>query len=939
VRRETRHSGAPSGNYRDQGTGPPWTPWFLGLVLAFFLLCAPSSATSAESPLRPVTLQLKWTHQFQFAGYYAAQSQGYYQEEGLAVSLKERRPGIDVSTEVLKGRAEFAVSSTEALLQYQRGKPLVMLAPFFQHSANVLIYRTGLDIAGPADLRGKRIMLPATTIPEIMVMLANNGVEMKDIRAQQLSWNIADLIENQTDAMSAYLTDQPDTLARKGIPIGFMLPAEHGADFYGDCLITSRQISSDDPGLVDKFLRASRRGWIYAMAHPHELAELIHASYNLERPVHELEREAQAMRPLMLPELVEPGTMSRDRWERILATCTAAGLIKNPVPLDSFFHVPARQRRSELIDAGTPYILGAGIAVSVAVMILAFLARHLRRRIKTRTRELELSRESLRQVIDLVPTMIYAKDREGRFLLANRSMADSLGSTVDALIGLMESDIHQDREQVRRRLTEDRTVFDSGYPKVNLEEPFRRRDGSLHWLQTTRLPYVSADTGEPAVLGLSVDITNHRRASEALRESEERFRAIFAQTYQLTGILSLNGTIVQINESALDHLGMKREDVEGRPFWEVHWFERSHATRDWIMDAVHRAAQGLTLRREVSAVSRDGAPMVIDFSIKPARDNNGAIIFLIPEGRDITDLKRTEDALRRLNEDLEQRVASRTTNLEEAKEELERSLDELHRTQEELILSEKLAALGGLVAGVAHEINTPLGIGITAISFLENRIQDVERLFARDALKKSDMESFLADGRESTDSVMTNLKRAAGLVNSFKQVAADQSSEMARRFNLHAYVDEVLPSLYPQYRHTGHSVENTCPDVEIDSYPGAIAQIITNLLSNTLSYAYPDGRAGHIRIGGSAGQDSVTLTFSDDGVGIPPEITGRIFEPFVTTRRGQGGTGLGLHIVFNIVNKVLGGTIRLATAPGDGTTFTITIPRNPEEKPDSREKA
>jgi PAS domain S-box-containing protein len=894
------------------------------LVLAA-LLAWPMGAAHAKA-LRPVTLQLKWTHQFQFAGYYAAQEQGFYRDAGLNVIFKEHRPGMTPEAEVLQGRAEFGISGTNALLAYLNGQPVVALASIFQHSAECLLVLADSGIRNPADLKGKRIMLDANPTPPIRALLALHGIGNADIKIQQLSGNIADLIQGETDAMTAYLTAEPYAFERTGIPVRTLKPSSYGVDFYGDCLITSKRLTEDDPELVDRFVRASLKGWRYALANPGEVVELIRARYNSDASRDALEHEASAMRPLILPELVDVGTMSRDRWRRIMLTCQAAGLIDHIHPLDDFFLVPPEGRSRGWVREGLPYLLLAGGIIAAVMALLLFRSRRLRAEVQAGIRELRLNRESLRQLIDLVPNMIYAKDREGRFLLANRAMADSMGCTVETLKGALESDVHPDMEQARRRLAEDRMVFDTGHPKVSLEEPFRYPDGSMHWLQTTRLPYISADTGQPAVLGLSVDITERRQADKALKDSEERFRAIFNQTYQFTGILARDGTVIQANDSSLTQLGIRQEDILGKPFWEANWFERSVENRTWISESVRRAARGEIVRREFSAVSGNGTPMTVDFSLKPARDDEGNIIFLIIEGRDITALKQTEDKLRKLNEELERRVADRTDNLEKANAKLEHSLAELSRTQEELLLSEKLAALGSLVAGVAHEINTPLGIGVTASSFLSDRIAELDRLLSKGELKKSDLERFLADGKESSASTLTNLNRAAGLISSFKQVAADQSSEMPRQFNLHDYVDEVLLSLRPKFKNTGHIVENTCPDLEIYSYPGAFVQIITNLLTNALTYAFDPRETGHIEIGATVNGPNLEFTFSDDGAGIPESIADRIFEPFVTTRRGSGGTGLGLHIVFNIVNKVLGGAIRFTTGPRQGTSYTITIP-------------
>ena len=550
--------------------------------------------------------------------------------------------------------------------------------------------------------------------------------------------------------------------------------------------------------------------------------------------------------------------------------------------------------------------------VIIAFIVLVFMNRRLKKSIMARTSELERNRESLRQVLDLVPNLVYAKNGEGKFLLVNRAMADSLGTTTEELTGRLHRDIHPDRLQVEKMLADDKVVFDTGFPKVTLEEPCKYSDGSMHWLQTTRLPYLSAETKESAVLVLSVDITNRKLADDALKKSEEKFRAIFNQTYQFTAILDTDGTVTHVNQASLEEFGTTHSEVIGQKFWDTDWWDKSEKSIAWVKDAINRSAQGETVLGEIKHKHPDGSLIYIDFSIKPALNEEGKIIFLIPEGHNITSLKKTED-------ELEERVEERTR-------ELEKSLEQLQEAQKELILSEKLAALGGLVAGVAHEINTPLGIGVTASSFLEEKLKELSTKYENDELKRSELEKFIRIGMESSYNILTNLNRAAELVKSFKQVAADQSSEIPRQFNLKHYVDEVLMSLRPKYKRTRHTIRNECPDVDMFSFPGAFMQIITNLLVNSLTHAFGDDDEGIITIGGTVKEHELKFTFSDNGAGISPELSCRIFEPFCTSRRGKGGTGLGLHIVFNTVTQALNGTIRFDSSPNKGTTFTITMP-------------
>jgi signal transduction histidine kinase len=262
-----------------------------------------------------------------------------------------------------------------------------------------------------------------------------------------------------------------------------------------------------------------------------------------------------------------------------------------------------------------------------------------------------------------------------------------------------------------------------------------------------------------------------------------------------------------------------------------------------------------------------------------------------------------------------------------ANEELKGTLERLREAQAQLVQSERLASLGGLVAGVAHEINTPVGVGVTAASTLEDWTREIERQYLSNELKRSDLERFVQVARESSLIILRNLQRAAELINSFKQVAVDQSSGERRRFRLKAYIDEVLLSLVPKTKKSGHSVQVDCQDgIELDGYPGAIAQILTNFISNSLLHAFPDGRHGSLHIGVTVADGWITLEYSDNGIGIPVEHLKRVFDPFFTTKRGTGGSGLGLHIVFNLVHQLLGGTIEVSSTPDHGTRFVVRFP-------------
>jgi predicted ATPase/signal transduction histidine kinase len=269
---------------------------------------------------------------------------------------------------------------------------------------------------------------------------------------------------------------------------------------------------------------------------------------------------------------------------------------------------------------------------------------------------------------------------------------------------------------------------------------------------------------------------------------------------------------------------------------------------------------------------------------------------------------------------LEQKVSERT-------QELSQALEYLQTTQKRLVESEKMAALGSLVAGVAHEINTPVGTSITVASTLADATQTFIKSTEQGQLKRSILNNYLEIAAESTSLILNNLQRAGELIHSFKQVAVDQANLEKRHFGVKSYLEEVLLSLAPKFKKAGHhlTVEGD-ETITIDSYPGALAQIITNLIVNSLTHAYQPGESGNLQVKVLQQNQEVIIQYSDDGCGIPQENLAKIFNPFFTTARNQGGSGLGLHIVHNLVTQKLQGTIDVSSTPNLGTIFIMKFP-------------
>ena len=264
---------------------------------------------------------------------------------------------------------------------------------------------------------------------------------------------------------------------------------------------------------------------------------------------------------------------------------------------------------------------------------------------------------------------------------------------------------------------------------------------------------------------------------------------------------------------------------------------------------------------------------------------------------------------------------------ETAAQELSQALENLKATQAQLVEAEKMAALGGLVAGVAHEINTPVGVDVTAASLLEEKTSAFRDLYQVGQMKRSDLEKYLDLASQSSTMILNNLHRAAELIQSFKQVAVDQSSEERRPFAVKAYLDEILLSLHPKLKRTQLALEIHADDhLTLDSYPGVFAQIVTNLVMNSLIHAYEPGEPGRLVFDLKKENGRLIFEYADDGRGIAKKHLGKIFDPFFTTKRGQGGSGLGLHIIYNLVTQKLGGTIHCESEVGVGTKFVIEVP-------------
>ena len=504
---------------------------------------------------------------------------------------------------------------------------------------------------------------------------------------------------------------------------------------------------------------------------------------------------------------------------------------------------------------------------------------------------------------------IYVTTPEGKVINANPALARMMGydspqQLIDGVANISDS-IYVDpaaREEYLLRMRRDGMVREYEYQ-------VRQRDGDVLWLSDSATAVRDEHGRVVRHEGTVRDITEQRRTEHALAESRR----------QLQTVIDTVPAVINVKDTKLRYLLMNRymarifdvdpDEAVGRTtneimarygasketsgdqrvlasgeelgFYEEAYFDAGHRLRHWMANKV------------------------------PVKNARGEIEYIVTVALDITDRKRSEQETQR------------------ARESAENALNNLRATQNSLVESEKLAALGRLVAGVAHEINNPVGIGVTVATALQRRCRLFAEEVARGELKRSTLNAFIQANVDAANQLVSNLNRAADLIQSFKQVAVDRNVPDRRQFNLADITEQIVTSLRPGLRSRNLTLTVDCsPDLAMNSYPGPYGQVVTNLFLNSVAHAFPTNAAGELIITARAsGADHVEIVYADDGIGMTDEVRRHAFDPFFTTRRDKGGTGLGLNIVHNIIINRLGGSIDLSSEVGKGTRFHIVLPR------------
>ena len=849
------------------------------VLFLVLLLLEPRQALALEK----ATLQLKWLHHFQFAGYYMALEKGFYRDAGLDVTIREGGPAAEVENDVVSGRADFGVGTSALLLNLAQGQDVVVLGQIFQHSPAIFLTPRETGIRSIMDMRGRRFMY-SNQHGDMRALLKRHGLDEDRIVKVPHHGDPHDLINGKADVMLAYSFNEPYVMEQAGIPYLTFSPLAFGIDFYGDNFFTTRRLLKARPEFVRAFREATLKGWRYALEHREEAVDLIHARYVPRMDRELLLFEAEQMDPLIQPVLVELGYQNLARWHRISETFAELGMLPAGFDPSPIMYAPR-----QISDYGPLFAVLTGSGAIIAILTwLAVGYRRMGVMLKSEVDERKRTETELRETQELfslfmkhTPVYTFIKEIEGgqsRVILVSENFIDMIGRPAGEMLGRTMAELFP--AEFARKITDDDLAVVREGKVVQLDEEFNGRSYT-----TIKFPITRGD-GKSLIAGFTIDISERKRAEAALRKSEEDFRLLAEAMPQIVWITRPDGWNIYFNQQWVTYTGMTLEESYGHG-WNIpfHPDDRQRAWDSWQNTVTNGTPYSLECRLRRS----DGVYKWWLVRGVPVLDDQGTVLKWFGTCTDIDEFKKAE----------EERLAF----------------------EQQLRHAQKLESLGVLAGGIAHDFNNILMaiIGNADLALMKlnpespviTHLHQIEKAASRAADLAKQMLAYSGKGIFLIENL--DLNRMLEEMQHMLEVS------ISRKVVLQMNLAPRIPTLEADASQIRQTIMNLV--INASEAMGDNSGVIT---ITTGCREYDRSSLKGVWLNEDLAEGLYTfLEVADTGCGMDSDTLSRLFDPFFTTK--FTGRGLGMAAVLGIVRGHKGG-IQVSSTPGEGTTFRVLLP-------------
>lgn len=857
---------------------------YLWLLLCGFMLILSSRVYPQATE---VTIQLRWYHQFQFAGFYAALERGYYRDEGLHVTIVEGNNTTNPVVDVLTAKADFSIGLSELVMNRINGQPIVLVAAIIQESPLSLAVRGDRGINDLRDLIGKKVMLN-TQDAELMYMFSREKIPLNAFTTVPHSFRFADLLSDSVDAISCYSTNEPFYFHKHNLPYKLFRPVNYGASFYGDCLFTSEDYARKNPETVEKVKKATIRGWEYALTHKEELIEFINSKFPGRKSVEQLYYEASVITRLIQSGNGTVGEISMERWESIASSFAELGIVPKTYDLTGFVFDPEGYApiSSNMLRITVISLLVAVVAVGF-IFYLVRVNRRLAQEVEQRkAAELQVRamKERVEYILHALPTPIIIKNLEGIITDCNEAMVRFMDVTHNEIIGRTLLDIY-DEDMARLLMQKEKRQIQTRAID-SMDITLRLPNNQRREVYITKAPLFSKDGEVESIISILVDLTKQKEAEAALRAGEEKFKMLAESSVDGILIADKYGRITYWNKACEEIFGLPRRRAIEMTILDIikiylpnrngksaqSFFERHES--EMLIDLL-RPFYNKLLEDRIVISSKEYFVQYVVFPIKT--ETESLICAII---REITERKRTERKLQQQNAEL------RETNLAKDK----------------------------FFSIIAHDLKNPFhAINGIAEVLIEDyaSFKDADKLKYLEKIKESGKEAYillenlLEWSRSQTGRIAVKLELSNLYILTKDVLLQFEAALLSKNLKLSVFMERDIAAIVDE---------------------NMFKTVMRNLISNAIKFTNP---GGSITLASSTTSNEVAISVTDSGIGMPPEDIEKLFRIDQNYSRPgtsmEKGTGLGLLLVKEFVTK-MEGVISVESKPGEGSTFRVTLP-------------